>query len=371
MSSSVGSDLRFIRLAIQLAKRGVGQTGSNPSVGCVIVKNNKIIGRSVTAPGGRPHAETLAINQAGVECEGATLFVTLEPCAHDGQTPPCAQAIVNAKIARVVCPITDPDPRVSGRGFALLQYENIIVDLIPSVSFFADELIQGFNSVIKKGRPYVTVKLGMSLDGKIASAQGKSQWITNNAARARSHLLRVQNNAILVGTNTFVNDQPKLNVRGNLACFSSPLRIFLDQTLKIFPSKIILANVLKYPSIIACGDKINIKHLKIWERANVEILNINVINDGINLTKLCEALAKKGVNSLLVEGGGKLAKSLLLEGLIDKLIIHKSGMIIGADGVPSFPEFQKVNQEISAYPNLKLKSINQYDDNLETVWEQN
>ena len=352
-----------------MAKRGIGQTGSNPSVGCVIVKNNKIIARSATAPGGRPHAETLAIKQAGAKCKGATLFVTLEPCAHNGQTPPCVQSIINSKIIRVVCPLTDPDPRVSGRGFALLKQANIKVDLIPSAQGFSKEIIQGFNSRIKKSRPYVTVKLGMSLDGKIASAQGKSQWITNTASRARSHLLRAQNDAILVGTNTFLNDNPKLNVRGTLTSFSNPLRVFLDRNLKIFPSKEILDNVLKYPSIIVYGNKANDSNFCIWKRANVEILKVNDASDGINLTLLCKVLATKGINSLLVEGGGKVVKSLLLEGLIDKLIIYKSGVIIGADGIPSFAEFQEENQEISIYPKLMLESFNQHGDNLETVWK--
>ena len=363
------SDLRFIQLALQLAKRGRGQSGSNPSVGCVIVKNGRIIARSVTAAGGRPHAETLAVNQAGNECEGATLFVSLEPCAHDGQTPPCVQNIISSKITRVVCPLTDPDPRVSGRGFELLKNANITVDTIPSVKTYAEEIIQGFISRIKRGRPYITVKLGMSLDGKIASAQGKSKWITNNASRARSHLLRVQNDAILVGTNTFRNDNPELNVRGSLTGFSSPLRVFLDRTLKVFPSDGIVANLRKYPSIIVCGNKLNDRHLNIWEKENIEIIRIETTRHGLNLTKICEALANKGINSLLVEGGGKLVKSLLREALIDELIVHKSGTVIGADGVPSFAALNQADKDISTYPNMKLKSFTQYDGNLETIWK--
>lgn len=365
----MGSDLRFMQLAIQLAKRGVGQTGSNPAVGCVIVKNNRIIARSFTAPGGRPHAEALAIKQGGAECNGATLFVTLEPCAHHGQTLPCAQTIIDAKIARVVCPIKDPDPRVSGKGFSLLERSHILVDIITSTEAAAKEVIQGFSSRIKNGRPYITLKLGTSLDGKIASAKGRSQWITNSVSRKRGHLLRAQNNAILVGTNTFLNDSPKLNVRGSLQNFSSPLRIFLDQSLKIVPSKGILANVQKYPSIIVCGSKSNDIHHNIWKRENVEILSVNSNFNGINLTELCEALATKGINSLLVEGGGKLAKNLLLEGLIDQLIIYKSGVIIGADGVPSFAELNTAYKEIGDYPNFNLQSIDQYEDNLESVWK--
>ena len=369
MLGGSGSDLRFMRLALQLAKRGRGQSGSNPSVGCVIVKNGRIIARSVTAAGGRPHAETLAVKQAGNECEGATLFVTLEPCAHDGETPPCALNIISSKITRVVCPLTDPDPRVSGRGFALLKSANITVDAIPSVKTCAEEIIQGFTSRIKRGRPYVTVKLGMSLDGKIASPQGKSKWITNNASRARSHLLRVQNDAILVGTNTFRNDNPELSVRGSLTGFSSPLRVFLDRTLEVFPSDIIVANLLKYPSMIIYGNKPNYRHLNIWENENIKLIRIDSTSDGLNLNKIFEALANNGINSLLIEGGGKLVKSLLHEGLIDKLIVHKSGTVIGADGVPSFAALDQTNKDISDYPKLKLQSYTQYDDNLETVWK--
>ena len=364
-----GSDLRFMRLALQLAKRGRGQSGSNPSVGCVIVKNGRIIARSVTAAGGRPHAETLAVKQAGNECEGATLFVTLEPCAHDGETPPCALNIIRSKIIRVVCPLTDPDPRVSGRGFALLKNANIAVDVIPSVKTCAEEIIQGFTSRIKRGRPYVTVKLGMSLDGKIASPQGKSKWITNNASRARSHLLRVQNDAILVGTNTFRNDNPELSVRGSLTGFSGPLRVFLDRTLEVFPSDIIVTNLRKYPSMIIYGNKPNYRHLNIWENENIKLIRIDSTTDGLNLNKILEALANKGINSLLIEGGGKLVKNLLRQALIDELIVHKSETVIGADGVPSFAALDQTNRDISAYPNMKLQSYAQYDGNLETIWK--
>ena len=310
-----------------------------------------------------------ALKQAGKECEGATLFVTLEPCAHEGQTPPCAQSIINSKISRVVCPLIDPDPRVSGKGFALLKHSNIVIDLIPHAHALAQETVEGFFSRIKRGRPYLTVKLGMSLDGKIASNRGKSQWITNNASRARSHLLRARNDAILIGTNTFLYDNPTLNIRGSFTNFSNPLRIFLDQGLKIFPSALILANIQKFPSVLVCGKKLNDNHLKIWKRNNVEILQIDTDSYGLNLTKLCEALAKKGINSLLVEGGGKIVRSLLLENLIDKLIIYKSGVILGSGGVPSFAELDSATQEISDYPNLKLQSISQSDNNLETIWK--
>ena len=369
MSHIKGSDLRFIKLALQLAYRGIGQTGSNPSVGCVIVKEDKVVGRGATGRNGRPHAETIAILHAGESSVGATLFVTLEPCAHVGETLPCVEAIIKARIARVVCPLIDPDPRVSGTGFKKLKQAKIQVDYIPVARASAENIVRGFISRHAKGRPFVTAKLGMSLDGKIASKTGKSKWITNSISRARSHLLRVQNDSILVGTKTFLLDNPKLNVRGSLNNFSNPLRLFLDRNLKIFPSDQVLKNVLDYPSIVICGEEPNTTNLKIWENANVQVIKIASSNHGIDLGKLLTILGQKGINSLLVEGGGKIIRSLMQNNLIDEYIVHRSGLLIGSDGIPSIAEFKKNSQEISSYPRMGLKSSNRYDDNLETIWK--
>ena len=369
MSHNEGSDLRFIKLALQLARRGIGQTGSNPSVGCVIVKDDKVVGRGTTGRNGRPHAETSAILHAGKSSSGATLFVTLEPCAHVGETPACVEAIIKARIARVVCPLIDPDPRVSGAGFKKLKQANIEVDYIPVVREPAETIVRGFITRIGKGRPFVTAKLGMSIDGKIASKTGKSQWITNEISRARSHLLRVQNDAILVGTNTFLLDNPKLNVRGSLNNLSSPLRLFLDRKLKIFPSDQVLNNVLNYPSIVICGEEPNATNLKIWENANAQVIKVASSDQGIDLRKLLLILGQKGINSLLVEGGGKIIRGLIQNDLIDECIVYRSGLLIGSDGVPSIAELKNNPQEISSYPKMVLKSTNRYDDNLETIWK--
>ena len=368
MSKAIESDIKFVKLALQLAKRGIGQTGSNPSVGCVIVKNDKIVGRGVTGSEGTPHAEIVALTQAGKAANGATMFVTLEPCAHYGKTPPCVTSIISAQISRVVCPLTDPDPRVSGTGFAKLKQANVELEFLPIARTWAEDINRGFLSRIKKGRPFVTVKLGISLDGKIASKSGKSQWITNQFSRARSHLLRAQNDAVLVGTNTFLKDNPKLNIRGTLSNYSNPLRVFLDRKLKIFPSDSIVKNLTQYPSIIVHGEQTNLENLKIWENSKIELLKIKSNNNNIDLTQLFQRLGQKGVNSILVEGGGKLAKSLLQTGLIDELIIFRSGVIIGSDGIPSFLELDKISLEIDDHPKMVLKYFNRHDNDLETVW---
>ena len=352
-----------------MARRGIGQTGSNPSVGCVIVKDEKVLGRGTTGRNGRPHAETSAILHAGESSAGATLFVTLEPCAHVGETLPCVEAIIKARIARVVCPLIDPDPRVSGLGFKNLKQANIEVDYIPVARAMAEDIVRGFISRVIKGRPFVTAKLGMSIDGKIASKTGRSKWITNKISRARSHLLRVQNDAILVGTQTFLLDNPKLNIRGSLNNFSSPLRLFLDRNLKIFPSHQVIKNVLEYPSIIICGEQPNTTNLKIWENADVQVIKIASSNHRIDLEKLLAILGQKGINSLLVEGGGKIIRSLIENDLIDECIVYRSGLLIGSDGVPSIAELKNNPQEISSYPKMVLKSTNRYDDNLETIWK--
>ena len=369
MSINSKSDVRFIKLALELAKRGIGQTGSNPSVGCVIVKESRIIGRGFTGKNGEPHAETVALKHAGNLSRGATMFVTLEPCSHYGKTPPCAHNIIESGIARVVCPLIDPDPRVSGSGFNKLKKADIQVDNIPIATIYAAQVARGFISRITHGRPFITVKLGISLDGKIATKSGKSQWITNKHLRNRSHLLRAKNDAILVGTNTFARDNPKLNVRGTLNNLSNPLRVFLDYRLETFPSQGVLTNISESRSLIVCGENPNLKNLKIWENSGVEILKIPSSNKTFDLRKLVELLGLRGINSLLVEGGGKIVKSLLEKNLIDELIVHRSGIIIGSDGVPSVFTFKKNSQEISELPRMVLQSVMRYYDNLETTWK--
>ena len=202
-----------MRLALALAGRGLGNVWPNPAVGCVLVREGRIVGRGWTQPGGRPHAERRALDQAGAEARGATAYVTLEPCSHHGKTPPCAEGLIGAGVARVVSAMTDPDPRVAGRGHAMLRAAGITVDeglLEPE----ARALQAGFLSRIERGRPWIAVKLATSLDGRIALGNGESQWITSAEARARVHALRARFDAVLVGGGTARADDPLLTVRG-------------------------------------------------------------------------------------------------------------------------------------------------------------
>ena len=201
MKMGAGADLAHMRAALALAGRGLGRVAPNPAVGCILVKDGRVVGRGWTQPGGRPHAETEALRRAGAAARGACAYVTLEPCAHHGQTPPCAEALIAAGIARCVVALEDPDPRVDGGGLARLRDAGIEVEVGPGASAAAD-LNAGYLSQRQAGRPLITLKLATTLDGRIATKRGASRWITGEAARARAHLLRVRHDAVLVGSGT-------------------------------------------------------------------------------------------------------------------------------------------------------------------------
>ncbi len=226
------NDARHMRHALTLSERALGSVSPNPAVGCVIVRDGIVVGRGWTQRGGRPHAEVVALRQAGHAAKGATAYVTLEPCAHIGQTPPCANALIEAGVARVVATVEDPDPRVSGRGFAMLRAAEIAVE----TDVLRDEaaaLNAGFFLRITKKRPLVSLKLAVSADGKIARAPGGDQWITGEEARAFGHLMRARNDAILAGIETVLADDPELTCRVPGLEDRSPLRVVLDSKLRL------------------------------------------------------------------------------------------------------------------------------------------
>src|SRR5579872_6272521 len=225
-------DLAHMRASLGLARRGLGNTWPNPAVGCVLVREGRVVGRGWTQAGGRPHAEAEALARAGRAARGATAYVTLEPCSHHGKTPPCAEALIAAGIARVVAAIEDPDPRVSGRGIARLKEAGITVETGPCADE-AVELNAGFLCRVKHGRPLVTLKLATSLDGRIATASGESRWITGAAARERAHLLRATQDAVLVGTGTALADDPQLTCRLPGLEDRSPVRVVIDRNLRL------------------------------------------------------------------------------------------------------------------------------------------
>lgn len=321
-------DRAFMRLALGLAKRGLGRTRPNPAVGCILVRpdlNNRIVGRGWTQPGGRPHAETEALAQAGNLATGAEAFVTLEPCSHQGQTGPCADALIAAGVAGVTIAVTDPDPRVDGGGIEKLQNAGIKV----RTGLLEDEakaLNAGFISVKTRGRPWVTMKTATTLDGRIAARTGASKWITNAAARTRGHLLRAQNDAIVTGIGTVLADDPELTCRIPGLEDRSPVRVVVDPKGDMpATSKLAQAGAI---CIVGTGVALDIE--------NVETISLlSDANRHIDPRAILEALAERGITRVLLEAGAGLSTSFLDAGMVDEICWFRAPAIMGGDGLPA------------------------------------
>ena len=328
-------DLAHMRAALALARRGLGNTWPNPAVGCVIVKDGHVRGRGWTQRGGRPHAETEALARAGAAARGATAYVSLEPCSHHGKTPPCAESLITAGIARVVSAVEDPDPRVSGRGLTRLREAGIAVETNVCEAEAA-ELNAGFFTRVRHGRPLITLKLATSLDGRIATAGGESRWITGAAARQRAHLLRATHDAVLVGTGTALADDPELTCRLPGLEDRSPVRIVLDRYLRLPSTMRLFSKIGQAPAwvvTLASSDPARQAELA---ASGVKIIAAKMDDEGkIDLTALLRQFGDEGLTRLLIEGGGQLAAALLRRGLVDRLIWMRAPMAIGGDGLPA------------------------------------
>ena len=336
---SAAEDAAHMGAALTLARRGLGRVWPNPAVGCVLVARDAgrsmVVGRGWTQPGGRPHAEAEALARAGDRARGATVHVTLEPCSHYGKTPPCADALIAAGVRRVVAAIEDPDPRVSGRGFARLREAGLEVSLGVGAEE-AREINAGFLTRIVRGRPMVSLKLATSLDGKIALASGESRWITGSEARQRAHLLRATHDAILIGTGTAAADDPQLTCRLSGLEDRSPLRIVLDRSLRLVPSARLFDNAA--PTWVIHGPGADPGRLRTLrqKKNDIELLEVALGSDGgLDLAALFALLAQRGLTRVLVEGGGKLAAGLLRGGLVDQLYCFRAGGLIGGEGRPA------------------------------------
>ena len=329
-------DRRFMALALALAGRGLGNVWPNPAVGCVLVKEGRIVGRGWTQPGGRPHAETEALARAGDGARGATCYTTLEPCAHHGETGPCAEALVQAGIVRAVVALEDPDPRVSGRGNAMLEAAGIEVAQ-GCMEAEARALNAGFLSRVEKGRPHVTLKLASTLDGRIGTRSGDSRWITGAPARARGHLMRARNDAVMVGAASALADDPALTCRLPGLDGQSPVRIVIDGTAPLPASHALIADAGVHPTWIVSTQELggDGRH-GAWRESGVEVIEVAAEADGRpSLSAALEALAARGLTRVLVEGGGRLAASLLGAGLVDRIEWFRAPGAIGGDGVPA------------------------------------
>lgn len=320
--------------ALRLAARGLGAVWPNPAVGCVLVRDGQIVGRGWTQPGGRPHAETRALAQAGALAQGATAYVTLEPCAHHGQTPPCAEALIAARVARVVTALTDPDPRVAGRGHAMLRAAGIAVTegvLAPEAS----RLNAGFLKRVTRNLPFLTLKLATTLDGRIATATGESRWITGPAARRHTHLLRLTHDAVMVGAGTARADDPDLTVR-DMGAARQPLRIVLDSRLSHAPTSRLGQSARQTPVWMVYTAAAPEAARAAWVATGATLIEVAASSTGqVDPTAALHALAARGLTRILCEGGGQLAASLVTARLIDDLATYHAGALIGADGRPA------------------------------------
>lgn len=345
MSTATAAERAAMGHALRLARRGLGNVWPNPAVGCVILDaEGRVAGRGWTNPGGRPHAETEALAQAGPRARGGTAVVTLEPCAHHGRTPPCADALVAAGVVRVVTALTDPDPRTAGRGHAVLRAAGIeVVEGVHAAE--AAEVNRGFLLRVTQARPLLTLKLAVSLDGRIATASGESRWITGPEARLRTHLLRLTHDAVLVGGGTARADLPALTVRG-----FGPVR----QPVRVIASRAPL------PALPEGGE--------IWHvhSGGGEGIVVPEAGGEIDLAAMMQALGARGLTRVLCEGGGRLAAGLLRAWLVDRLEVHAAGLALGAEGLPGIGALRL--DRLADAPRFDLLTSRRFGADLVSVW---
>ena len=359
-------DLRSMRAALALARRGLGTVWPNPAVGCVIVDRGRVVGRGWTQPGGRPHGETEALGRAGEAARGATAYVSLEPCCHWGRTPPCTDALIAAGIRRVVVALEDPDPRVAGAGVRQLDAAGLEVET-GLCEAEAAEINAGFFCRLRNRRPLVTLKLATSLDGRIATGSGESQWITGPPARERAHALRAAHDAIMVGTGTVLADDPQLTCRLPGLAHRSPVRVVVDRHLRIPPTTRLISDARAVPVWVLTLPSADPERRQAFLRAGATVIDIDPSPDGNgSLAAALAALGERGITRLLVEGGGHLAAAFARAGLIDRLVWVHAPMLIGGDGIPAIAE---VGLEVlSKAPSFTRLSTETVGDDVLTVF---
>jgi diaminohydroxyphosphoribosylaminopyrimidine deaminase / 5-amino-6-(5-phosphoribosylamino)uracil reductase len=329
------NDASHMRAALALARRGLGNVWPNPAVGCVIVRpDGRVVGRGWTAPGGRPHAETQALAEAGERARGAVAYVTLEPCSHHGRTPPCADALVRAGIARCVVAMGDPDARVDGRGVARLRGAGIAVE-VGLLSEAAEALQAGFLARVRVGRPMVTVKLATTLDGRIATASGESKWITGPEARRLAHAMRGRHDAVMAGIGTVLADDPALTCRLPRFKPVPDVRVVVDTTLRLPPASTLARTAREAPVWALHGPEAPAERRRALAEAGVVLMEVAAGQGGLDLAAALRALGGAGLTRVLVEGGAGLAGGLLRAGLADRLAWFHAPAVLGADALPA------------------------------------
>src|ERR1035441_9693085 len=325
-------DARFMSLAFTLGRRGLGNTWPNPAVGAVIVKDNVIVGRGWTQSGGRPRAEVEALRHAKKAAQGATMYVTLEPCSHQGKTPPCADAIVKAGIARVVSALEDPNPEVAGQGHERLRTKGITVD----VGLGADSAAHvhaGHIMRVTNNRPYVLLKLAVSADGKAGLANRKPAAITGETARVRVFQMRAASDAIMVGIGTVLSDNPQLTCRLPGMFERSPVRVVLDAKLKLPLATSVVATVRETPTWVFTSSKPSAIAEEILQQKGCKVFRVGDVDGRLDLDEVLTVLAEQGITRLMVEGGPKVAGAIAAAGLVDEVALLRGEKTIGANGI--------------------------------------
>ncbi len=320
---------RFVRRALELAERGRGLTSPNPMVGAVVVtREGEVVGEGFHARAGGPHAEVEALRVAGARARGATLYVTLEPCAHHGRTPPCAPAVIAAGVSRVVAAIADPNPLVSGRGFAALRAAGVDVVTGPGAAD-AERQNRAFLTAMRERRPHVTLKAGMTLDGKIADLHGASRWITGEPARRRAHRLRSESDAIVVGIGTVLRDDPELTVRLEQPWPREPLRVVLDTGARTPVGARLIRAGRPSAAVIAVGTEASPERVGALAATGATILSCRTRDGRVDLGALLTELFAREIRSVLVEGGGDVHGAFLDAGLVDRVAMFAAPLLIG------------------------------------------
>ncbi len=324
-------DFEFMQQALALAAQGLGRVVPNPAVGCLIVRDGTVIGAARTADGGRPHAETQALAQAGDAAAGATAYVTLEPCGHTGRTPPCVEALIAAQVARVVIACRDP-AQADHHCIERLEQAGIAVTLGVAQEQ-AEALNEGFFMTLAQGRPFVTAKIATSLDGMIASHTGHSQWITGPAARQAAHEYRARHDAIMVGVGTVLADNPRLTVRLDEYDGPQPLRIVIDHDLKVMPEHVVFQDK---NALVICGHDAGQTRRQALADTGAAIVALDSAERRFDPAVLLRALADRGLTRVFIEGGGHTLGGFMRAGLIDRLLWFRAPKLIGGDGIPAF-----------------------------------
>jgi len=332
------SDEEHMRAALALARRGLGNSWPNPSVGCVLVRGGRVVGRGVTAPGGRPHAEVVALAAAGALARSATAYVTLEPCSHHGRTPPCADALIAAGVACVVVACGDPDRRVDGAGVASLRAAGIKV-VVGTLAAEAQSLQAGFLTRTGLGRPMITLKLASTLDGRIATRTGESQWITGPEARRAAQALRGQHDAVLAGVGTVQADDPKLTCRIPGYRKTPDLRIVVDSRLRTRLTAQVISTAAAVPTWFLHRPGADPDRMTAFRAADVRLIEIAGAEHGIDLVAGMQALGNAGLTRVLVEGGAQIAAALLRARLVDRIAWFHAPAVMGGDGWPAAQAF--------------------------------